>query len=153
MRAGLDIFSQLKSEMEMRGNYNSFNITIIPWWLFISHGLGTLVKAGYWKSNRLLFFFVSERGTCLCFDLSEECFVCSLYYVFFFFLSFSAMSESDSQGKVTQSALQTQKRAFTGFCDFLGGNHNLKCPLRPLKSCWQLSLMWFLSCWEKTVDT
>lgn len=82
-------------------------------------------KQVWWKSPRILFFFLSERGSCVGFDLSENCFVCSLYCAFFSSSFFSCIRVSDCPGKVTQSALLTCKRAFMGLRDF-SGNYSLK---------------------------
>lgn len=72
-----------------KGQLCHFNSAIIPWWPFI-HAVGALwLKPMWWKSPRLFFFFLSEKGISFCFDLSEECFVCSLI---FFSFPFSAVS-------------------------------------------------------------
>lgn len=91
-----------------------FNITIITWWPFISHSLGTLVKAGVLKVSQVFFLFLSERGTCLSFDLCL-CFVCSLYSYFLFLFQLS--------GCPTVQEQSPEKRAFTDLS--WRGNHNL----------------------------
>lgn len=122
--------------------------TIIPWWPFISHGLGTLVKAGVLKvTQAFVFLSVWKEDFSSLWPLRGMLCVLTLL-CYFFPLLFSCVRVSDCPRTVTQSALLTQKRAFTGFCDFLGrGDHNLKCPLRPLKSrrkLWFNNVIYFL---------
>lgn len=105
----------------------NYKITIIKGKPFISHSLGRLVKAGVVKVTQDFVFLSVWKGHLCWFDLSEERFVCSLYYVFFFFpfSFFSCIRVSDCPGKVTQSALLTHNRAFMDLRDF-SGNYNLK---------------------------
>lgn len=120
----------------------NFNVTIVTLWPFVSRGLGTLVKAGVVKvTQAFIFLSVWKEDLCSLWPLRKELCVLTLL-CYFFSPCFSCIRVSDCPGTVTQSALLTQERAFTGLCDFCG-NYNLKYSVWTLKSCWQLSLMGF----------
>jgi len=99
------------------------NIAIITWWPFISHSLGSLVKAGVVKVTQAFIFLSVWKGHfCWLWTLRRE--LCVLTLPCYFSSFFSCIRISDCPGTVTQSALRTHKRALTVLCDFVWSVHD-----------------------------
>lgn len=118
-------FHSLNLKWKWEAIITVFNITIIPWWPFISHSLGTLVKAGLLKvAQAFVFLSVWKTDLSLLWPL-----VGVLLCAPFTMLVSPAFQLCQgvwlSRNSHTICTADTEE-SFYRLLWFLGGNHNLE---------------------------
>lgn len=98
-----------------------FNITIIPWWPFISHSLGTLVEAGLLKVTEAFVFLFVWKGDFSSLWPPQRSALCAHFAMLFFLFSFSAVSGCLTVQEQAPNLPCLHRKRFHRLLWFLGG--------------------------------